>query len=151
MNLIYREAVEKDLRSLVMLFADDPLGASREDTSEPLNPAYLAAFAAISADPNNELIIIENRGKLVGTLQLTFLPNLTRMGSWRCQIEGVRIHRDFRGKGLGTNFFEWVLQRAGQKGCKLVQLTSDKKRIEALRFYEGLGFQATHEGFKIFL
>ena len=134
---------------LVQLFADDPLGAEREDASEPLNPAYISAFEAISSDPNNELVVIESDGRLVGTLQLTFLPNLTRLGSWRCQIEGVRIHGDFRGQGLGTQFFEWAIDRAKQKGCHLVQLTSDKRRPEALKFYERLGFQATHAGFKL--
>lgn len=151
MKLNYREAVEADLLALVKLFADDPLGAKREDSSEPLNPAYLSAFAAIDTDPNNELVVIENDGRLVGTLQLTFLPNLTRLGSWRCQIEGVRIHRDFRGKKLGTRFFRWAIERARQKGCRLVQLTSDKQRPEAIKFYESLGFHATHEGFKKFL
>ena len=149
MELTYREAAVTDVLALVKLFADDPLGAQREDVSEPINPAYLSAFASISADPNNELMVIESSGRLVGTLQLTYLPNLTRLGSWRCQIEGVRIHRDFRGQGLGTRFFEWVVDRAEKRGCHLVQLTSDKQRPEALKFYENLGFQATHEGFKL--
>lgn len=109
MNLAYREAVRADVLTLVRLFADDPLGAQREDPSEPLNPTYIHAFDAISADPNNELVVIESDGRLVGTLQLTFLPNLTRLGSWRCQIEGVRIHRDFRGQGLGARLFEWAI------------------------------------------
>ena len=149
MNLTYREAVEAEVAALVRLFADDPLGAQREDPSEPLDPAYLRAFAAISSDPNNELVVVEHDGRLVGTLQLTFLPNLTRRGSWRCQIEGVRIHRDFRGRGLGTHFMEWAIERARQRGCHLVQLTSDKQRTEALEFYQGLGFVASHEGFKM--
>jgi GNAT superfamily N-acetyltransferase len=139
MELTYREAAVTDVLALVKLFADDPLGAQREDVSEPINPAYLSAFASISADPNNELMVIESSGRLVGTLQLTYLPNLTRLGSWRCQIEGVRIHRDFRGQ----------VDRAEKRGCHLVQLTSDKQRPEALKFYENLGFQATHEGFKL--
>jgi len=149
MDLTFREAVDADVLTLVKLFADDPLGAQREDISEPLNPAYKHAFEAISGDPNNELVVIESDGRLVGTLQLTFLPNLTRLGSWRCQIEGVRIHRDFRGHGLGARLFAWAVERAREKGCRLMQLTSDKERPEAIRFYEKLGFRATHEGFKM--
>lgn len=149
MKLTFRAALEADLVTLVQLLADDVLGASREDTSEPLNANYTSAFAAIAADPNNELVVVEHDGALVGTLQLTFLPGLSRCGSWRCQIEGVRIHREFRGQGLGRQFFEWAIRRAAEKGCALVQLTSDKQRPDALRFYEGLGFQATHEGFKM--
>ncbi len=149
LKLEFRAASEADLLAVVRLFADDELGAQREDASEPLNPAYQSAFDAIHADPNNELIVVEHDATLVGVLQLTFMPNLTHMGSWRCQIEGVRIHRQFRGRGLGAHLFAWAIKRAEQKGCKLVQLTSDKKRPEAHRFYEGLGFRASHEGFKL--
>ncbi len=149
MELTFRAATEADLPALIGLFADDPLGAQREDPSIPLHPAYGVAFAAIEVDSNNELVVIESGGALVGTLQLTFLPNLTHMGSWRCQVEGVRIHRDYRGRGLGTRFFEWAIERAAERSCRLVQLTSDKQRPEALAFYEKLGFRATHEGFKL--
>ena len=151
MNLEFRMAVEADLKQLIHLLADDVLGADREDASEPVNIKYSVAFSAINSDPNNELVVVEHSGKLVGMLQLTFIPYLTHTGSWRCLIEGVRIHRDFRGQGLGSQFFEWAIDKARAKGCKLVQLTSDKQRPDAIRFYEGLGFKATHEGFKLIL
>ena len=109
---------------------------------------YGAAFVAIESDPNNEVIVIESEGKLVGTIQLTFLANLTHRGAWRCQVEGVRIHSDYRGRGVGTRFLEWAIERAEERGCSMVQLTSDKQRLEAIGFYEKLGFRATHEGFK---
>ena len=149
MELEFRPATESDISQLVAMLADDKLGAQREDSSIPLNQAYLTAFKHIDTDPNNELIVVESDDKLVGMLQLTFIPYLTHIGSWRCLIEGVRIHSDFRGQGLGTRFFEWAIERAKEKGCNLVQLTSDKQRPDALRFYETLGFKATHEGFKL--
>jgi GNAT superfamily N-acetyltransferase len=131
------------------MLADDKLGAQREDTSQPLNKAYLDAFQSVNSDPNNELVVVESDNQIVGMLQLTFIPYLTHIGSWRCLIEGVRIHRDYRGQGLGTQLFEWAINRAKDKGCNLVQLTSDKQRPDALRFYEHLGFKATHEGLKL--
>jgi len=149
MPLFFREAKQSDVRQLVEMLGDDKLGAQREDISATLNPAYLTAFASIEKDPNNELIIVESDGQTVGMLQLTFIPYLTHIGSWRCLIEGVRIHSNFRGQGLGTEFFQWAIKRAKQKGCNLVQLTSDKQRPDAIRFYESLGFSATHQGFKL--
>ena len=149
MSLSYRAATHDDLFTLVAMLADDNLGAAREDISTPLNQAYSTAFDAIDADPNNELIVVEREGQIVGTLQLTFIPYLTYIGSWRCLIEGVRIHKDFRGQGLGTQFFKWAIQRAKERGCHMVQLTSDKQRTDAIRFYESLGFVASHEGFKL--
>jgi GNAT superfamily N-acetyltransferase len=148
LELSFRKADEADLPALVTLFADDPLGAQREDLSMPLNSAYGAAFAAIESDPNNEVMVIESEGELVGTIQLTFLANLTHKGAWRCQVEGVRIHSDYRGRGVGTRFLEWAIARAEERGCSMMQLTSDKQRLEAIAFYEKLGFRATHEGFK---
>ena len=152
MKLIFREAAKTDLVDLVNLLADDELGQQREDTSTPLNEAYLQSFKQIMADPNNELIVVERDHAnpiIVGMLQLTFIPYLTHIGSWRCLIEGVRIHSDFRGTGLGTGFFEWAINRAKEKGCSIIQLTSDKQRPDAIRFYEKLGFSATHEGLKL--
>lgn len=149
MNLVFREATHSDLPSLVAMLADDKLGARREDASSPMNQKYFAAFDSIASDPNNELIVVENRDQIIGMLQLTFIPYLTYIGSWRCLIEGVRIHKNFRGLGLGTQFFEWAINRAQERGCHLVQLTSDKQRPEAIRFYESLGFIASHEGFKL--
>ena len=149
MSPTFRPATAADLPTLVGMLADDALGAQREDPSLPLNARYTAAFDAISRDPNNELVVVEEEGAILGMLQLTFLPNLSRMGSWRCMIEGVRIHRDHRGRGLGEQFFAWAIERARERNCLLVQLTSDKQRPDALRFYERLGFEATHEGFKL--
>ncbi len=149
MNLAFREARPTDISDLVNLLADDVLSAGREDISVPLNQNYLDAFNSIDRDPNNELTVVEGNGKLVGMLQLTFIPYLTHKGSWRCQIEGVRIAQFHRGKGLGGLFINWAIGRAGERGCSIVQLTSDKQRPDALRFYESLGFEATHEGFKL--
>ena len=149
MNLEFREAREEDVASLVKLLAKDVLGAKREDTSTPLNTDYLDAFHSIEKDSNNELIVVESSGNLVGMLQLTFIPYLTHIGSWRCLIEGVRIVDSYRGKGLGTEFINWAITRARVKRCSIVQLTSDKQRVDAIRFYEELGFAATHEGFKL--
>ena len=146
---LFRPAAEQDLPRLVAMLANDELGAQREDNSEPLNPGYGAAFAAIDRDPNNALIVAEIEHNIVGMLQLTFIPYLTHIGSWRCLIEGVRIHADYRGQGLGTTLLEWAIEAARQRRCQIVQLTSDKQRPDALRFYESLGFKATHEGYKL--
>lgn len=149
MNLDFREANKSDVSKLVRLLADDDLGATREHVSEPLNQSYIDAFHSIDQDPNNELTVVEYGDEIAGMLQLTFIPYLTHIGSWRCQIEGVRIARNYRGKGFGSKFINWAINRATEKGCSIVQLTSDKQRPEALRFYESLGFEATHEGFKL--
>ena len=149
MDIKYRKARENDLPLLVKLLAEDNLGAERENASEPLNQKYVDAFTGIEADSNNELVVIESNGELVGMLQLTFIPYLTYMGSWRCLIEGVRIEKNSRGKGLGNQLLIWAVERARERKCSIVQLTSDKKRQEAIRFYESLGFEATHEGFKL--
>ena len=149
MDLLFREALEEDISALVELLADDGLGQQREDISKPMNEAYLLAFKQISADPNNELIVAEENQLIVGMLQLTFIPYLTHIGSWRCLIEGVRIRSKYRNTGLGTKLFGWAIERAKIKKCKIVQLTSDKQRPNAIRFYENLGFKATHEGFKL--
>ncbi len=149
MKIGFREASRSDIARLVALLADDELGATREDNSQPLNPRYLDAFDAIDKDPNNELIIVEKADELVGMMQLTFIPYLTHTGSWRCLIEGVRVARSHRGKGAGRRMIEWAIERARERQCGIVQLTSDKQRPEALRFYRSLGFNATHEGFKL--
>lgn len=149
MDLDFRHAIESDISSLVNLLADDDLGAEREDTSIPLNQKYIETFRSIEKDINNELTVVECNGELVGMLQLTFIPYLTHTGSWRCLIEGVRIAKIYRGQGLGSKFINWAIGRARDNNCSIVQLTSDKQRPDALRFYESLGFQATHEGFKL--
>jgi ribosomal protein S18 acetylase RimI-like enzyme len=149
MNLDFRQAEETDISNLVNLLADDELGAEREDVSIPLNEKYVEAFQSIDKDPNNELMVVECDAQLVGMMQLTFIPYLTHTGSWRCLIEGVRISREYRGRGLGREFINRAIGRAKQRHCSIVQLTSDKQRPRALRFYESLGFRATHEGFKL--
>ena len=149
MDLIFREANQNDIEALVVLLADDILGASREDPAKPLNQRYSDAFESIQKDPNNELIVVESDSHLAGMLQLTFIPFLTHKGSWRCLIEGVRIAKAYRGKGLGSEFIGWAIKRAKERHCTIVQLTSDKQRPDALRFYESIGFNASHEGFKL--
>lgn len=146
-----RLAEEEDVESIVALLADDPLGAQRERFESPLPSEYRRAFSTIDADPNNELVVATCNERVVGVLQLTFIPYLTYQGGWRALIEGVRIARDFRSQGLGKQMFEWAIDRARQRNCHLVQLTADKSRSDAQRFYARLGFEATHEGFKLHL
>src|SRR4051812_3876326 len=131
------------------MLADDTLGATRERYADPLPAEYLDAFAAIEADPNQLQIVAEMDEIVVGTLQLTFIPGLTRLGMWRAQIEGVRIDSSRRGQRLGEILLTWATDEARRRGCKLVQLTTDKSRPDAHRFYERHGFAASHEGMKL--
>ena len=147
--ITFEPAKEHHLPDIVAMLANDPLGSAREDASEPLNPAYVAAFHAIVADKNQLLVVALPGQTVVGTLQLSFIPGLALTGAWRGQIEAVRIHQDHRGSGLGQTMFEWAIARCRERGCSIVQLTTDKSRKEAHRFYERLGFQATHEGYKL--
>ena len=133
------------------MLADDELGGLRESDVPPLPESYYRAFDAIDRDSNNELVVAESGGKVVGVLQLTFIPYLTYRGSWRALIEGVRVDRETRSMGIGRRLITWAIERAKQRGCHLVQLTSDKQRPEALRFYEELGFVSSHEGLKLHL
>jgi GNAT superfamily N-acetyltransferase len=148
--LTFRAATRSDLPSIVRLLADDPLGATREKYLDPLPENYYEAFAAIERDENNELIVAEDpeRG-IVGTLQVTFLPSMTYQGRWRALIEGVRVASHARSHGIGKQLIEWAIDRARARGCHVLQLTSDKSRRDAIRFYEGLGFVASHEGMKL--
>lgn len=148
-ELSFRLAQTEDLELLVALLADDTLGQEREDPSLPVRASYQTAFAAIDIDSNQELTLACQDEQIVGMLQLTFIPYLTYQGSWRCQIEGVRVASSARGQGIGQQLFNYAIQRAQQRQCHLVQLTSDKQRPDALRFYESLGFVASHEGFKL--
>jgi GNAT superfamily N-acetyltransferase len=138
-----------ELTELVGLLADDPLGAKRERAEDPLPDAYAAAFQAIEEDPNQELVVARSGGSVVGMLQITFIPSLTYVGSWRAQIEGVRVRRELRGAGVGARLLAWARERAEGRGCRLLQLTTDKARPEALLFYERLGYRASHEGMKL--
>ncbi|MEL7144961.1 MAG: GNAT family N-acetyltransferase [Bacteroidota bacterium] len=145
-----RKAQKEDLVAIVRMIADDPLGSQREAFSKPLPNLYLQAFEKIQADPNQELVVIEDEDRqIMGTLQLSFIQYLTYQGGIRAQIEAVRVHKDHRGKGIGEMLFLWAIDRAKDRGAHLVQLTTDKKRPEALKFYEKLGFTASHEGMKL--
>lgn len=150
-DLTFRRASAADLEDIVALLADDELGRKREDPDPPLNPRYIDAFAAIDADRNQFLAVVEEGGQIVGCLQLSFIPGLSRLGLWRGQIESVRIASTRRGGGLGKRMFEWAIEECRKRGCEIVQLTTDKSRTEARRFYEGLGFVASHEGMKLTL
>ncbi len=146
----FRRAVRDDLPAIVRLLADDPLGAKREQYATPLADAYYAAFDAIDRDPNHELVVAESDAPaVVGVLQLTFIPGITYRGGWRAQIEGVRVAAELRSSGIGERLFEWAIARARERGCHMVQLTSDKARPNAIRFYGRLGFVASHEGMKL--
>jgi GNAT superfamily N-acetyltransferase len=133
------------------MLADDALGAQREKYGQPLPDSYYAAFEAITADANNELLTACLADRVVAVLQLTFIPYLTYGGSWRALIEGVRVDGSVRSHGVGRKLVERAIERARQRGCHLVQLTSDKTRADAIRFYESLGFVASHEGMKLHL
>ena len=146
-----RPAARHDVAAIVALLADDVLGAQREANTDPLPDAYFDAFERIDADPNQELVVLEHDGEVAGTLQLTFIPYLTHRGGTRAQIEAVRIAGDHRGEGLGEYLFRWAIRRAAERRAHLVQLTTDKQRSDALRFYERLGFVASHEGMKLHL
>nr|WP_232327982.1 GNAT family N-acetyltransferase [Kibdelosporangium sp. MJ126-NF4] len=141
-----RRAAAADVPSIVEMIANDQLGAKRES---PGDPRYLAAFAEIDADPNQHLVVLEVDGEVVGTMQLTFTAGLSRLGMKRATIEAVRVHEDRRGGGLGQQLIEWAITEAGRRGCGLVQLTTDASRTDAHRFYERLGFEASHVGMKL--
>lgn len=143
-----RRATAADVPEIVNLIANDPLGAKRE---QPGDPAYLAAFKEIDADPNQLLAVLDKDGEVVGTLQLTFTQGLSRLGMKRATIEAVRVRDDQRGTGLGREFIEWAVVEARSRGCGLVQLTTDASRVDAHRFYERLGFKASHIGMKLTL
>lgn len=150
-DLKFRRATFDDLPAIINLLADDGLGQTREIVSDPVDAAYTDAFRAIEADGNQLLAVVCRDEKVVGCLQLSFIPGLSRKGLWRGQIESVRIASGERGGGLGRQMFEWAIETCRVRGCGLVQLTSDKTRADALRFYEALGFEATHEGLKLSL
>ncbi|MFD7681336.1 GNAT family N-acetyltransferase [Streptomyces sp. NPDC060187] len=148
-DLEIRAVVADDVPAIVAMLADDPLGARRESPDD-LTP-YLDALKRLSADPNQHLVVAVRESRVVGTLQLTVIPGLSRKGATRSIIEAVRIHADERGSGLGTQLIEWAIDESRRQGCQLVQLTSDASRTDAHRFYERLGFEASHVGFKLAL
>ncbi len=154
-DIIFRKAKAADLAAIVALLADDEIGRLREDSRLPLAKAYSSAFQAIDADPNQLLAVVQNGAHagadVIGTLQLSFIPGIARKGVWRGQIEAVRIAVAYRSSGLGQKMFEWAISQCRTRGCSLVQLTTDKGRPDAHRFYEKLGFKASHEGYKLAL
>ncbi len=149
MELEIRKATRKDLERIVYMLADDEIGAQREHYSIPLLDSYVEVFYAIEKDPNQELMIAESEGEVVGTFQLTFLPYLTYKGGWRAQLEDVRIASDRRGQGLGRQLIQWAIHRSRERGAHMLQLTSNKKRIKAIGFYQRIGFENSHEGMKL--
>ncbi|MCM0677468.1 GNAT family N-acetyltransferase [Micromonospora phytophila] len=146
-DLIFREAVRADLPAVLALLADDVLGKARDLTE--VDAAYERAFADITADPRNHLVVADSGGELLGCMQLTYIPGLGRHGAERQLIESVRVRSDLRGQGIGRKMMTWAIDQAKQRGCALVQLTTDKTRLDAHRFYLGLGFVASHEGMKL--
>ena len=150
-DLILKSAKEKDLPEIIQLFMGDEFGATRECLSDPVLPSYREAFQAITEDKNQALLVVDYNNELIGTCHLTFMPSLSFKGSWRLNIENIHVAKRFQNQGVGT----WMLQKAmalgKEKGCKIVQLTTNKERLRAKIFYEKLGFVATHEGMKFYL
>jgi len=142
-----RRARRGDLPRILALLADDQLGAVRESADDPA--LYERAFDAIDADPAHLLVVGELNGEVVATFQVSYIPGLSRKGSWRSQIEAVRVSGELRGRGVGALMIQWAIDQARERGCSLVQLTTDKSRVAAHRFYERLGFVASHEGMKL--
>ena len=146
----FRKATKSDVPKIVEMLADDELGKMRENYQLPLPDEYLLAFEKIASDPNQELMVVESEHlEIIGTLQLSFIQYLTYRGGIRAQIEAVRVRKDKRGLGIGKTMFEWAIDRAKKRKAHLLQLTTDKKRPDAISFYEDLGFIASHEGMKI--
>lgn len=148
MNLRFRKAVETDLPAIIDMLSDDELGIGREKGSSDMDP-YRRAFSEIDADHNQFLCVVESEGHIVGSLQLTFIPGLSRSGAKRGQIEAVRVARGHRNEGIGRAMFDWAIKQCRASNCALVQLTSDKARADAHQFYEQLGFEASHVGYKL--
>ena len=148
-GVLVRRAAEADVETIVRLISADQIAAKREFPDD-LAP-YLAAFASIDADPNQLLVVLDRDGAVVGSLQLSFIPGLSRRGARRALVEAVRVASSERGAGLGHAFLTWAIEYSRSEGCALVQLTSDARRTDARRFYERLGFVASHTGFKRWL
>lgn len=150
-RLTYRDASTADLPVIVRLLAEDQIGGRTDDPSEPLDPVYAAAFAAIERDPNQRLIVAELGGTVVGTMQLSLLPGLLNRGAWRGQIEAVRVAAAQRSLGLGAEMIDWATGWFRERDCFMAQLTSNNDRTRAHAFYEKLGWQKSHAGFKLYL
>jgi len=148
--LNYRHATPADLPFIVGLIVEDSVVDSGDDASDAMHSDYVDALAAITADPDEEMFVVEENGAAVGCFQLSYLPGLMRRGMWRGQIEAVHVSAAMRNRGIGGEMMRWALTRCRERGCGMVQLTSNKKRLDAHRFYERLGFLKSHEGFKYF-
>jgi GNAT superfamily N-acetyltransferase len=148
LEVAVRDAARADLPALLSMLADDQLGATRDAPGDDSGP-YLAAFEAIERDPAHRLLVCEHAGQVIAMLQLSLIPGLSRRGAWRAQIEAVRTQADYLGRGVGKKFLQWCIGYARSQGCSLVQLTTDKSRADAHRFYAGLGFTASHDGMKL--
>ena len=151
MKLKFRQATRKDLSEIVRMLADDFLGATRERYENPLPESYTKAFEEIDADKNNELIVAEKDGEIVGTLQITFTPSISFQGGKRATVESVRVDENYRGQGFGEELMKWAINRAREENCVAMQLTTNSDRKDAHRFYEDLGFKGTHLGMKLYL
>lgn len=149
-DLSFRDATPDDLAFIITLMTANSVVATEDQPDNPHHPAYLAAFEAISADPNQRLVVAELDGERVGTLQLSFIPGLARLGMWRGLLESVHVVAERRSQGLGGQMARWALEECRERGCGMVQLTSNKLRLDAHRFYERLGFKKSHEGFKYY-
>jgi len=149
MSVTFRIAEAGDLPSLVALLADDPIGSGRESVAAGELGAYRAAFEAIARDPHNDILVAEDAGGVIGCVQVTITPGLTHTGATRATFEGVRIRKDRRGSGVGEALLRRAMEIARERGAGLFQLTTDTRRPEARRFYERLGFEATHHGMKL--
>ena len=146
-----RKALKNDLPDIVRMLADDTLGSKREKYQDPLPDFYYDAFKEIEHQRGNQILVATEDEQVIGFLQLTFIPGLARMGMKRAQVEGVRVDNKHRGKGIGRKLFKEAITLAKTEGCGLVQLTTDKEREDAHRFYENLGFVASHDGMKLIL
>lgn len=146
-----RKAMLGDVPAIVRLLAADELGAVREAATGDNLEAYERAFRAIDTDPAHLLLVVDDGANVVATMQLSFLPGLARRGALRAQIEAVRVRADYRSRGVGAAMFDWAIGEARRRGCAMVQLTTDKARGDAPRFYERLGFVSSHHGFKLHL
>lgn len=151
MNIKHRRAKIGDLREIVALLADDKLGCMREQKNDELEQSYFDAFAKIDNDQNQYLMVLENDEKIIGTCHLTLMPSLTFSGNMRLQIEAVRVKSNIRGQNLGQQMIKFAIGWAKEHGATIIQLTTNKERVDALRFYKKLGFKATHEGMKLYL
>ena len=150
-NLIFRRAAEADVPAIIRMLADDMLGSSREALGAGSLPGYLDAFRVIDADANQFLLVVDDGKEIVGTLQLTFIAGLARGGLKRGLIEAVRVASDRRGEKIGEAMIAWVLDKCRREQCGIVQLTTDKTRTDAHRFYDRLGFEPSHIGYKMML